>query len=232
MSAPTNPKKRALMASTKLRKTLRAAGHHLSPVVQVGKEGVSDAVLHQLDEQLAAHELVKVKIGTETPEDRFEAAERLGEASGAQIAQILGRTVLVYRKHPDHPRFEPKPKERSPRGLAPARGGAAPARRDVAGGGGRGRGRAEGRAEGRAGGRGGGRAGGRGVARGEGRSGGRAEGRSGGRAEGWRGGRAEGRSGGRAEGRSGGSGGAAKRGASGGRAAAPKRTTRRPRSGR
>jgi RNA-binding protein len=108
MAAPTSPKKRALMPSTKLRKALRAAGHHLSAVVQVGKEGVSEAVLRQLDAQLAAHELVKVKIGTESPEDRFEAAERLGEAAGAQVAQVLGRTVLVYRKHPEKPRFEPR----------------------------------------------------------------------------------------------------------------------------
>ena len=106
MPAPTSPKKRALMQSSKLRKTLRAAGHHLSPVVQVGKEGVTAAVLAQLDEQLLAHELVKVKVGTESPEDRFEAAGRLGSAVGAQIAQILGRTVLVYRKHPEKPKFE------------------------------------------------------------------------------------------------------------------------------
>jgi RNA-binding protein len=106
MAAPTNPRKRALMPSTKLRKTLRAAGHHLSPVVQVGKEGVTAAVLAQLDAQLAAHELVKVRIGTESPEDRFEAADRLGDAAGAQIAQILGRTVLVYRRHPEKPKFE------------------------------------------------------------------------------------------------------------------------------
>ncbi len=108
MPAPTSPRKRALMPSTKLRKALRAAGHHLSPVVQVGKEGVSDAVLRQLDAQLAAHELVKVKIGTESPEDRFEAAERLAAATGGQLAQVLGRTVLVYRRHPDRPRFEPR----------------------------------------------------------------------------------------------------------------------------
>jgi RNA-binding protein len=107
MPAPTNPRKRALMASTRLRKALRAAGHHLSPVVQVGKEGVTEAVLAQLDAQLAAHELVKVRIGTESPEDRFEAAERLGAAAGAQVAQILGRTVLVYRRNPEKPRFEP-----------------------------------------------------------------------------------------------------------------------------
>ena len=108
MPAPTSQRKRALMPSTKLRKALRAAGHHLSPVVQVGKDGVSEAVLRQLDAQLAAHELVKVKVGTESPEDRFEAAERLGEAAGARVAQILGRTVLVYRKHPEKPRFEPR----------------------------------------------------------------------------------------------------------------------------
>jgi RNA-binding protein len=109
MPAPTNPKKRALMASTKLRKTLRAAGHHLSPIVQLGKEGVTEAVVRQLDEALLAHELVKVKIGTETPEDRFEAAERLGAETDAQVAQIIGRTILVYRRHPEKPRFEPLP---------------------------------------------------------------------------------------------------------------------------
>ncbi|HET7825907.1 MAG TPA: ribosome assembly RNA-binding protein YhbY [Anaeromyxobacter sp.] len=106
MPAPTTPKKRALMPSSKLRKALRAAGHHLSAVVQVGKEGVTDAVLRELDEQLGAHELVKVRILAESPEDRFEAAERLGAAAGAQIAQILGRTVLVYRKDPEKPKFE------------------------------------------------------------------------------------------------------------------------------
>ncbi len=108
MPAPTSSKKRALMPSTPLRKALRAAGHHLDPVVMVGKEGVTDAVLRQLDEQLAAHELVKVRIGTESPEDRFEAADRLGASAGAQVAQILGRTVLVYRRHPERPRYEPK----------------------------------------------------------------------------------------------------------------------------
>jgi RNA-binding protein len=105
MPAPTSPKKRALMPSGKLRRALRVAGHHLSPVVQVGKDGATAAVLAQLDAQLAAHELVKVRVGAESPEDRFEVAERLA-AGGAQIAQILGRTVLVYRRNPESPRFE------------------------------------------------------------------------------------------------------------------------------
>ena len=109
MPAPTNPRKRSLMESGKLRKALRAAGHHLGPVVQVGKEGVTPAVLRQLDEALLAHELVKVKVGTESPEGRFEAAERIASEAGARVAQVLGRTVLVYRRHPRKPRFEPAP---------------------------------------------------------------------------------------------------------------------------
>ncbi len=108
MPTPTNPKKRSLMPSGPLRKKLRAAGHHLSAIVQVGKEGVTDAVVQQLGQALHDHELVKVKVGTESPEDRFEAAEQLAAGATAQVAQILGRTILLYRKHPDKPRFEPK----------------------------------------------------------------------------------------------------------------------------
>ena len=108
--APTNPKKRALMPSSPLRRKLRAAGHHLSPVVQVGKEGVTAPVLRQLDRALLDHELVKVKIGTESPEDRFETADALlSGVPGAALAQILGRTMLLYRRHPKKPRFEPLP---------------------------------------------------------------------------------------------------------------------------
>ncbi len=110
MPEPTNPRKRALMPSSPLRRRLRAAGHHLSAIVQVGKEGVSDAVLRQLDRALLDHELVKVKVGTETPEDRFETAEALlAGVEGASLAQILGRTLLVYRRHPKKPRYEPLP---------------------------------------------------------------------------------------------------------------------------
>jgi len=108
---PSSPKKQSLMPASRLRKALRAAGHHLSPVVQIGKEGVTPAVLAQLDEALLAHELVKVKVGTESPEDRFEAAARVAAGPGVLVAQVLGRTVLVYRKHPRTPRFEAGPKE-------------------------------------------------------------------------------------------------------------------------
>jgi RNA-binding protein len=123
------------MPSSPLRKRLRAAGHHLSPVVQVGKDGVTEAVLRQIDQALLDHELVKVKVGTETPDDRFGSAEALLAGSeGAQLAQILGRTVLLYRRHPRKPRFEPLPAPAAPPApraaqRPPARPAARPERR-------------------------------------------------------------------------------------------------------
>jgi RNA-binding protein len=107
MPEPTNPKKRSLMGASKLRKALRAAGHRLNPIVQIGKEGVTPGVLAQLSEALDHHELVKVKVGTESPEDRFEAAERISAEGDAQVAQVIGRVILAYRQHAKTPRFEP-----------------------------------------------------------------------------------------------------------------------------
>jgi RNA-binding protein len=131
MPAPTNPKKRSLMGASSLRKALRAAGHHLQPIVQVGKDGLTERVLAQLSEALDHHELVKVKVGTESPEDRFEVADRFAEAEEIQVAQVIGRTILAYRKHARTPRFEPldaadraRP-EQAPAGKAPVTPGRA-----------------------------------------------------------------------------------------------------------
>ncbi|MDW7708847.1 MAG: YhbY family RNA-binding protein [Deferrisomatales bacterium] len=76
---------------------LRGLGHGLEPRVTVGKEGVTDAVAASLDANLSAHELVKVRIGPGCARDRRDVAGDLAARSGARVAQILGRTVLLYR---------------------------------------------------------------------------------------------------------------------------------------
>jgi len=94
------------MPSTPLRRTLRGAGHSLVPVVQIGKQGVTPPVVAQVTRALLDHELIKIKLGTECPESRFEVAERLSTEPGVNIAQILGRTVLLYKRHPKQSKFE------------------------------------------------------------------------------------------------------------------------------
>jgi RNA-binding protein len=76
---------------------LRSLGHHLQPVVMIGKEEISERVIASVEEALQSHELIKVKMqeGCITP--RAEVADALAQSTGAQIAQVLGRTILLYR---------------------------------------------------------------------------------------------------------------------------------------
>lgn len=106
MPAPTSPRKQSLMPSTPLRRLLRASGHALQVVVQIGKSGTNQGVVAQVTRALFDHELIKVKLARECPETRFEVAERLGQCPGVNVVQILGRMILLYKRHPEQPRFE------------------------------------------------------------------------------------------------------------------------------
>ena len=106
MISPTSPKKRSLMPSGKLRRALRAHGHALSALVHVGKGGLSPGVIKQVEQTLADHELVKLKVDTDSPDDRLAVAERLGALAGVNVVQIVGHAVLIYKRHPRQPRFE------------------------------------------------------------------------------------------------------------------------------
>lgn len=89
----------------KQRRHLRALGHHLEPVVQLGKLGLTEAATAAIEAAIEHHELVKVRIGTECPDDRHEIAGKLAVALKAEEAQVLGRTLLLYRRHPKEPKI-------------------------------------------------------------------------------------------------------------------------------
>jgi RNA-binding protein len=126
MPAPTSPRKKSLMPSTPLRRRLRGLGHALTPVVQIGKLGASDAVTKQVNQALLDHELVKVKLGSECPETRFELAEQIAAVPGVNVVQILGRTILLYKRHPKKPKFEKLSQApEAPRKAAPRKRGKA-----------------------------------------------------------------------------------------------------------
>ena len=84
----------------KQRRHLRGLGHALKPVVSVGREGVSAEVARACEAALAQHELIKVKIGPGASDDRYVMAAALGAAARAEVAQVLGKTILLYRPRP------------------------------------------------------------------------------------------------------------------------------------
>ncbi len=81
----------------KQKRSLRALGHHLNVVVQVGSDGVTDGVVAAVAQALKDHELVKVKID-DAREGRDEAIEALAQGTQSDVAQVLGRTALFYKK--------------------------------------------------------------------------------------------------------------------------------------
>ena len=90
--------------SSKQRAHLRSLAHHLKPVLQVGAEGVSDAFLGSLAEAFHTRELLKVKVLEGAPEGaRATADEIVRRLEGAHVAQTIGRTIVLYRRHPEKP---------------------------------------------------------------------------------------------------------------------------------
>ncbi|SRR6266700_2092203 len=106
MIPSTSAKKRSLMLSGKLRRALRGHGHQLSPIVQVGKAGVSPGVVKQVEQALADHELIKLRVDADSPMDRFAVADQLAERPGVNVVQIVGGSILLYKRHPHQPRYE------------------------------------------------------------------------------------------------------------------------------
>jgi RNA-binding protein len=95
--------------SGKQRRYLRGLAHNQKAIVQVGKDGITDEVTRALDQALFDHELVKVKLGQNALVDRDQAAAELAERSGSEVAQVLGSTVVLYRRHPEDPRIRLPP---------------------------------------------------------------------------------------------------------------------------
>jgi RNA-binding protein len=83
------------------RRYLRSLAHELKPVVQVGNKGVTDALLEQVEAALLAHELIRVKVHDREALD--EAATLICKGTGCQLAQRLGKTLLLFRAHPATP---------------------------------------------------------------------------------------------------------------------------------
>lgn len=84
-----------------LRKTLRARGHALDPVVWIGDAGLSDPVLAEIELALDHHELIKVKIRVGDRDQRSQIIEQIQSRTAAELIQRIGNIALLYRKRPD-----------------------------------------------------------------------------------------------------------------------------------
>lgn len=82
---------------------LRGLGHHLKPILQIGKEGVSDKFISNIEDCLEHHELLKIKILEGTSKERDIAAREIEKKTGGNVVQIIGKTLLYYRPFKEKP---------------------------------------------------------------------------------------------------------------------------------
>lgn len=98
--------------TSKERATWRAKANSLEPIIQLGKEGISDNLITQIDDTLDARELIKIRVHLETaPEGPKELAQQLAQRLQAEVIQVIGGIIVLYREA-DEERIAEKKKKR------------------------------------------------------------------------------------------------------------------------
>lgn len=85
------------------RSALKARAHPLEPVVQVGHAGLSDTLVAEVDRALAAHELIKVRLGGADREIRAAQGDALCARTDATDVQRVGKILVLWRPRPEEP---------------------------------------------------------------------------------------------------------------------------------
>ncbi|NMA60396.1 MAG: ribosome assembly RNA-binding protein YhbY [Firmicutes bacterium] len=93
------------MLTSKQRAYLRGLGNELDPIFQIGKGGLSEEIINQLDAALEARELIKVRVLKSCLDDASDLADEIGEALDAEVVQKIGKSFLLYREALEDPQI-------------------------------------------------------------------------------------------------------------------------------
>jgi RNA-binding protein len=85
--------------TTKQKKYLRASAHALKPVVYIGQQGMSAAVVKEIDRALCDHELIKVRF-VDYKKEKKDLAEKIAAQTDAALIGITGHLACLYRPSP------------------------------------------------------------------------------------------------------------------------------------
>lgn len=108
-----------LQLSSVERRELRARAHNLNPVVSIAENGLTEAVLKEIEVNLNAHELIKIRVYGDSRENRVAYLEQICSKLGAADVQHIGKLLVIYRPAPienaaSTPAPSPKAKPRRP----------------------------------------------------------------------------------------------------------------------
>lgn len=94
------------MITSKQRSYLRSIAHDMQPIFQIGKGGIEESMLKQIDEALEARELIKIKVLNNSGLETREASDIICEELNCEGIQAIGSKMVLYRRSVKKPKIE------------------------------------------------------------------------------------------------------------------------------
>lgn len=94
------------MLTGKERAYLKGLAQNIDPLIQLGKEGINEGFLKQMDKLLEDHELVKIKVLQNAPVEVDEIVDEILEKTGAEFVQKIGKKLTIYRESKENKKIE------------------------------------------------------------------------------------------------------------------------------
>lgn len=94
------------MITTKQRAKLRGLANTMDTILQIGKGGIIDTTVVQVDDALIARELIKLRCLETAPVSAREAAQELAERLNAEVVQVIGTRFVLFRRNTEKPQIE------------------------------------------------------------------------------------------------------------------------------
>ncbi|MBF0710722.1 MULTISPECIES: ribosome assembly RNA-binding protein YhbY [unclassified Gemella] len=86
------------MLRGKQKRQLRALAHHLNPIFQIGKSGITPEMVKGISDALEKRELIKISILQNCDEDKNEVAETISSRTRSEIVQVIGKAIVLYKQ--------------------------------------------------------------------------------------------------------------------------------------
>ncbi|KAA2276101.1 ribosome assembly RNA-binding protein YhbY [Staphylococcus haemolyticus] len=90
------------MLTGKQKRYLRSLAHNLDPIFQIGKSGINENMIAQIDDTLENRELIKIHVLQNNFDDKNELAVALSNATKSEIVQVIGSMIVIYRESVDN----------------------------------------------------------------------------------------------------------------------------------
>ncbi|MCG7338570.1 ribosome assembly RNA-binding protein YhbY [Staphylococcus sp. ACRSN] len=94
------------MLTGKQKRFLRSKAHNVDPTFQIGKSGISDNMITQINDTLENRELIKIHVLQNNFEDKNDLAQSLSDATKSDIVQVIGSMIVLYKESKDNKQIQ------------------------------------------------------------------------------------------------------------------------------